>query len=73
MKSKRVALPYVVWALLFILGPILITLFYAFGQDQPTLANIAKLLHRAEFRKALEVAPDAETMLAIIKESTGKK
>lgn len=42
MKSKRVALPYVIWALLFILGPILITLFYAFGQDQFTLANIQK-------------------------------
>ena len=42
MKSKRVALPYVVWALLFILGPILITLFYAFGQDQFTLDNVAK-------------------------------
>lgn len=42
MKSKRIALPYVVWALLFILGPILITLFYAFGQENFTLANIAK-------------------------------
>jgi spermidine/putrescine transport system permease protein len=42
LKSKRAALPYVVWALLFILGPILITLFYAFGQDQFTLDNIAK-------------------------------
>ena len=44
-----------------------------FQKHLHTLANIAKLLHRAEFRKALEVAPDAETMLAIIKESTGKK
>jgi|AGTN01.1.fsa_nt_gi ABC-type spermidine/putrescine transport system, permease component I len=42
MKSKRAALPYVVWSLLFILGPILITLFYAFGQDNFTLANIGK-------------------------------
>jgi len=63
VKSKRVALPYVVWALLFILGPILITLFYAFGQDQPTLANIAKafsgdylLIFLKSLRTALLVA-----------------
>src|SRR5512143_1084869 len=33
-----------------------------------TLANIAKLLHKAEFRQALEQAPDAEAMLKIIRE-----
>jgi len=44
-----------------------------FQKHLHTLANIAKLLHRAEFRKALENAPDAEAMLAIIKESSGKK
>lgn len=44
-----------------------------FQKHLHTLANIAKLLHKAEFRKALESAPDAESMLAIIKESTGKK
>lgn len=44
-----------------------------FQKHLHTLANIAKLLHRAEFRKALENAPDAEAMLAIIKESTVKK
>jgi mannitol/fructose-specific phosphotransferase system IIA component (Ntr-type) len=44
-----------------------------FQKHLHTLANIAKLLHKADFRKALEQAPDAETMLAIIKESTGKK
>ncbi|HEY9174066.1 MAG TPA: PTS sugar transporter subunit IIA [Verrucomicrobiae bacterium] len=44
-----------------------------FQKHLHTLANIAKLLHKAEFRKALEQAPDAETMLAIIKESTGRK
>lgn len=44
-----------------------------FQKHLHTLANIAKLLHRAEFRKTLENAPDAEAMLAIIKESTGKK
>src|SRR5256714_2038710 len=45
------------------------------GQVQknlPTLANIAKLLHKAEFRQALEQAPDAEAMLKIIREH-GKK
>jgi len=44
-----------------------------FQKHLHTLANIAKLLHKAEFRKALENAPDAEAMLALIKESTGKK
>ncbi len=44
-----------------------------FQKHLHTLANIAKLLHRAEFRKALENAPDAEAMLTIIKESSGKK
>jgi mannitol/fructose-specific phosphotransferase system IIA component (Ntr-type) len=37
------------------------------------LANIAKLLHKAEFRQALEQAPDAEAMLAIIKEHSPTK
>jgi mannitol/fructose-specific phosphotransferase system IIA component (Ntr-type) len=44
-----------------------------FQKHLHTLANIAKLLHRSEFRKALETAPDAEAMLALIKESSGKK
>jgi len=44
-----------------------------FQKHLHTLANIAKLLHKADFRKALESAPDAEAMLALIKESTGKK
>lgn len=43
-----------------------------FQKHLHTLANIAKLLHKAEFRQALEQAPDAETMLRIIKEH-GKK
>src|ERR1700690_791899 len=43
-----------------------------FQKHLHTLANIAKLLHKADFRHALEVAPDAETMLNIIKEY-GKK
>src|SRR5260370_18361188 len=38
-----------------------------FQKHLHTLANIAKLLHRADFRQALEQAPDAETMLAIIR------
>jgi mannitol/fructose-specific phosphotransferase system IIA component (Ntr-type) len=43
-----------------------------FQKHLHTLANIAKLLHKAEFRQALEQAPDADTMLSIVKEF-GKK
>ena len=43
-----------------------------FQKHLHTLANIAKLLHKADFRKALETAPDAETMLRTIREH-GKK
>src|SRR6266481_6182189 len=43
-----------------------------FQKHLHTLANIAKLLHKAEFRKALELAPDAETMLSIIRSQGGK-
>jgi mannitol/fructose-specific phosphotransferase system IIA component (Ntr-type) len=43
-----------------------------FQKHLHTLANIAKLLHKADFRQALEQAPDAETMLQIILEQ-GKK
>lgn len=43
-----------------------------FQKHLHTLANIAKLLHKAEFRTALEQAPDAESMLKIIREH-GKK
>jgi len=43
-----------------------------FQKHLHTLANIAKLLHKAEFRQALELAPDADTMLQIIREQ-GKK
>ena len=43
-----------------------------FQKHLHTLANIAKLLHKADFRQALENAPDAETMLKIIREH-GKK
>jgi len=39
-----------------------------FQKHLHTLANIAKLLHKAEFRHALEQAPDAEAMLKIIRE-----
>ena len=39
-----------------------------FQKHLHTLANIAKLLHRAEFRQALEQAADAESMLKIITE-----
>ena len=43
-----------------------------FQKHLHTLANIAKMLHKSDFRQALEQAPDAETMLAAIKEQ-GKK
>ena len=43
-----------------------------FQKHLHTLANIAKLLHRAEFRQSLEEAPDAQAMLKIIREQ-GRK
>ncbi len=43
-----------------------------FQKHLHTLANIAKLLHKAEFRKALELAPDADAMLQAIRD-TGNK
>ena len=38
-----------------------------FQKHLHTLANIAKLLHKADFRQALEQAPDADAMLKIIR------
>ena len=43
-----------------------------FQKHLHTLANIAKLLHKAEFRELLEKAPTTDAMLAIIREH-GKK
>lgn len=43
-----------------------------FQKHLHTLANIAKLLHKAELRQALVDAPDAEAMLAIIKSHSKK-
>jgi mannitol/fructose-specific phosphotransferase system IIA component (Ntr-type) len=43
-----------------------------FQKHLHTLANIAKLLHKADFREALEKSPDAESMLKVIQEH-GKK
>jgi fructose-specific phosphotransferase system IIA component len=43
-----------------------------FQKHLHTLANIAKLLHKKEFRQALEEAPDAPAMYVIIKEYGGK-
>jgi mannitol/fructose-specific phosphotransferase system IIA component (Ntr-type) len=43
-----------------------------FQKHLHTLANIAKILHKAEFRQALEQAADAEAMLRVIKDQ-GKK
>ena len=52
----------------------LVTLFLVpqgqFQKHLHTLANIAKLLHKADFRQALEQAPDADAMLRIIREQT---
>jgi mannitol/fructose-specific phosphotransferase system IIA component (Ntr-type) len=42
-----------------------------FQKHLHTLANIAKLLHRAEFRQALIQAPDAQAMLDIIRNQGG--
>ena len=44
-----------------------------FQKHLRTLADIAKLLHNKEFRQTLEAAPDAETMLKIISDQSGKK
>jgi mannitol/fructose-specific phosphotransferase system IIA component (Ntr-type) len=43
-----------------------------FQKHLHTLANIAKLLHRAEFRQALEQAPDGAAMLQIIRDQGHK-
>jgi fructose-specific phosphotransferase system IIA component len=43
-----------------------------FQKHLHTLANIAKLLHKKEFRQALEEAPDGPAMFKIIKEYGGK-
>lgn len=57
--------------------PVKITVLFLVPQGQfqkhlHTLAHIAKLLHKADFRSALEQAPDAEAMFKIIKDF-GKK
>ncbi len=44
-----------------------------FQKHLHTLAEIAKLLHRKELRKALEDAPDAAAMFKIITAQTGTK
>ena len=43
-----------------------------FQKHLHTLAGIAKLLHKKEFRQALEEAPDAPAMYKIIKDFGGK-
>ena len=57
--------------------PVKIVMLFLVPQGQfqkhlHTLANIAKMLHKADFRTALEQAPDAEAMLKAIKDF-GKK
>ena len=44
-----------------------------FQKHLHTLANIAKLLHKSEFRQALENAPDAPSMLAVIRDQIGER
>src|SRR5688572_8320341 len=44
-----------------------------FQKHLHTLAEIAKLLHKKEFRKALEEAPDALAMYKAIKSQSGAK
>ena len=44
-----------------------------FQKHLHTLANIAKLLHKKEFRQALEEAADAETMFRIIQDTAAGK
>src|SRR5437588_12799460 len=43
-----------------------------FQKHLHTLARIAKLLHKKEFREALETAPDAKAMFEIIQAESGK-
>src|SRR5438477_12967157 len=43
-----------------------------FQKHLHTLARLAKLLHKKEFRQALEEAPDAQAMYQIIKSESGK-
>jgi mannitol/fructose-specific phosphotransferase system IIA component (Ntr-type) len=43
-----------------------------FQKHLHTLAKIAKLLHKREFRQALEAAPDGAAMFKIIKGESGK-
>jgi mannitol/fructose-specific phosphotransferase system IIA component (Ntr-type) len=43
-----------------------------FQKHLHTLAKIAKLLHKKEFRLALESAPDSQAMYAIIRSEPGK-
>jgi mannitol/fructose-specific phosphotransferase system IIA component (Ntr-type) len=43
-----------------------------FQKHLHTLAKIAKLLHKKEFRQALEAAPDGKAMYDIIKAESGK-
>ena len=43
-----------------------------FQKHLHTLAKIAKLLHKKEFRQALETAPDSQAMYKIITAESGK-
>jgi len=43
----------------------------ASSETPPYAGDIAKLLHRSEFRQALEEAPDAAGIYRIIRENSG--
>jgi len=58
--------------------PVSLVLLFLVPQGQfqkhlHTLANIAKLLHKTDFRQALEQAPDSDAMLQIIRSHHGQK
>lgn len=42
MNRRAFSAPYIFWILLFVIGPIVITLFYAFGQGEWIFDNIIK-------------------------------
>ena len=58
-------------------APVTLVMLFLVPQGQfqkhlHTLAKIAKLLHKKEFRQALEEAPDSKAMYQIIKAESGK-
>lgn len=59
-------------------APVTLVMLFLVPQGQfqkhlHTLAEIAKLLHKKEFRKSLEESPDADSMFRVIKSQSGAK